>query len=112
MIFFCIAIFIYVFINNINDTNKIKKGNRITLYFNFPNGKNLYIDTIDNKKFKEILQDFEKKYDLYISNTKIGGGIFRHKEIGNEGFEDLCKMDLKDLKILDLTQEILKNHLL
>ena len=56
--------------NNINDTNKIKKGNRITLYFNFPNGKNLYIDTNDNKKFKEILQDFEKKYNIKISNIK------------------------------------------
>ena len=84
----------------INYNNNINKINIINENIN----KNS-----DTKENQMLIQDFEKKYDLYISNTKIGGGIFRHKEIGNEGFEDLCKMDLKDLKILDLEYNNISN---
>jgi len=61
-------------INNINNINK--NGKDITLYFNFSESKELYLDTNDNKTFKVILQEFEKKYKIKPKNI-----MFNEKKI-------------------------------
>ena len=57
-------------INNINEKNSMKKnkGKPITIIFRFQNEKELFLDTDDCKIFKDILQDFDKKYNIKISN--------------------------------------------
>ena len=51
--------------------NKKKLTNKITLFFRFLNGKELYLDTTESKIFKEILQDFENKYKFKFKITNI-----------------------------------------
>ena len=58
-------------INNKNKkitTKKINKGKPICIIFRFKNEKELYFDTNDGKIFKDILQDFESKHEIKISN--------------------------------------------
>ena len=61
--------------NNIINKKKLtKKTNNekpITLFFTFLNGKELYLDTTESKIFKEILQDFENKYNFKFKISNI-----------------------------------------
>ena len=58
--------------NNINIINDNNKKSKITLYFKFiKTGKELYIDTFDNKTFKEIISELKKRYKLIISINDI-----------------------------------------
>ena len=59
-------------INNINN-NINKNGNDIVLYFKFNESKELYLDTKDNRSFRVILQEFEKKWEIKLANIKFNG---------------------------------------
>ena len=49
-----------------------------------------------------LLKEFNKKYNLNIKDTKINKLDLRWKKLGNAGFEDLCKIEFKELKELIL----------
>ena len=85
---------------NINN-NKIigvhkegKNNNNIGLFLNYP-----IKDFI--KLYTNNIEEFNKKYNLNIQQdaTKIDLG---YKHIGNEGLKDLCKIEFKELKELNL----------
>ena len=72
-----------------------KKYNR-GLFLNYPIKEYLQIYNNNNK-----LEEFNKKYNLNIqqNTTKIN---LNFKEIGNEGLKDLCQIEFKELKELNL----------
>ena len=49
-----------------------------------------------------LLKEFNNKYNLNIKDTKIEKLDLRWKGLGNIGFEDLCKIEFKELKELIL----------
>ena len=49
-----------------------------------------------------LLKEFNNKFNLKIKDTKINKLDLRWKKLGNEGFEDLCKIEFKELKELIL----------
>ena len=49
-----------------------------------------------------LLKEFNIKYNLNIKDTKINKLDLRWKKLGNAGFEDLCKIEFKELKELIL----------
>ena len=49
-----------------------------------------------------LLKEFNNKYNLNIKDTKINKLDLRWKKLGNAGFEDLCKIEFKELKELIL----------
>ena len=49
-----------------------------------------------------LLKEFNSKYNLNIKDTKINKLDLRWKKLGNAGFEDLCKIEFKELKELIL----------
>lgn len=57
-----------------------------------------------NKIFsnEDLLKEFNKKYNLNIKDDKIDKLDLRWKKLGNKGFEDLCKIEFKELKELIL----------
>ena len=52
--------------------------------------------------YEKLLKEFNTKYNLNIKDTKIEKLDLRWKGLGNIGFEDLCKIEFKDLKELIL----------
>ena len=64
-------------VNNFKNENQTNsKNNIITLYFNFNNMKELYLDTNDSEIFEIILDEFYNKY-----NTKIKNIMFNKQKI-------------------------------
>jgi len=56
-------------VNNFkNESQTNSKNNIITLYFNFNNTKELYLDTNDSEIFEIILDEFYNKYNIKIKN--------------------------------------------
>ena len=49
-----------------------------------------------------LLKEFNKKYNLNIRDININKLDLRWKKLGNAGFEDLCKIEFKELKELIL----------
>ena len=52
--------------------------------------------------YEKLLKEFNTKYNLNIKDTKIEKLDLRWKGLGNIGFEDLCKIEFKELKELIL----------
>ena len=52
--------------------------------------------------YEKLLKEFNSKYNLNIKDTKIEKLDLRWKGLGNIGFEDLCKIEFKELKELIL----------
>ena len=93
--------------NNINDegsVNKYKnksqtnsKKNMITLYFNFNNMKELFLDTNDSEIFDNILDELYNKYGIKIKNI-----IFNEQKINlkktpkSYGIKDKAKIKVLD----------------
>ena len=67
------------------------------LFLNYAIKEYIQLYNDNNKK----LEEFNKKYHLNIQpdTTKID---LRRKEIGNGGLKDLCQIEFKELKELDL----------
>ena len=81
--------------NNINNINK--NGKDIFLLFNFSESKELYLDTKDNKTFKVILQEFEKRWKKKIKNI-----MFNEKKINlNETPLNLGMKDKDHIVVMD-----------
>ena len=55
-----------------------------------------------NKSNEELLNEFNKKYNMNIKDAKIDKLDLRWKKLGNNGFEDLCQIEFKELKELIL----------
>lgn len=55
-----------------------------------------------NKSNEELLKEFNRKYNLNIKETKVDKLDLRWKKLGNNGFEDLCQIEFKELKELIL----------
>ena len=53
-------------------------------------------------KYETFLKDFNKKYNLNIRDTMIDKLDLSLKNLGNELLEDLCEIEFRDLKELDL----------
>ena len=52
--------------------------------------------------YEKLLKEFNEKYNLKIRDTKIEKLDLRWKGLENIGFEDLCKIEFKELKELIL----------
>ena len=55
-----------------------------------------------NEENESLLKEFNTKYNLDIPNTKIEKLNLYYKNIGNEGLKDLCNIEFKRLKKIDL----------
>ena len=70
---------------------------------------------VNNDMNEKLLKEFNKKYNVIIKDDKIEILNLRWKEIGNEGLRDLCKIEFKELKEINLHKnkisdiEVLKN---
>ena len=93
----------------LNINNKIigihKEGNNNKQYnkgtfLNYPIKDFIQLNTINNNDI--LLQEFNKKYHLNIKDTKINELDLKWKSIGNEVLNDLCKIEFKELKDLNL----------
>ena len=78
--------------------------------------KNFNNNNKDNDDMNEkLLKEFNKKYNVNIKDDKIEILNLRWKEIGNEGLRDLCQIEFKELKEINLHKnkisdiEVLKN---
>ena len=78
--------------------------------------KNFNNNIKDNDDMNEkLLKEFNKKYNVIIKDDKIEILNLRWKEIGNDGLRDLCKIEFKELKEINLHKnkisdiEVLKN---
>ena len=74
-------------VNMENETN-----NEITLYFNFPNGKELYLDIKENEKFNDVIMYLIQKYNISSTNYKFYKG--NHEEIN--GTKTSKELNLKN----------------
>ena len=77
------------------------EGNRmfnIGKFLNYPIKEFIKLN-FDNEY---LLKEFNSKYNLNIKDTKINKLDLRWKKLGNAGFEDLCKIEFKELKELIL----------
>lgn len=83
-------------INNIKN-NMNNKGNDIVLLFNFKESKELYLDTKDNKPFKIILEEFEKKWEIKIQKIMYNDKIIKlnnkPKELGMKDNDKILVLD-------------------
>jgi len=75
--------------------NKYNKGT----FLNYPIKEFI---KLNNKNNEILLEEFNKKYNLNIINTKIDKLDLSWKFLGNEGLKDLCKIEFKELKELYL----------
>ena len=74
------------------------KMHNIGKFLNYPIKE--FIKLNFDKEF--LLKEFNNKYNLNIKDTKINKLDLRWKKLGNAGFEDLCKIEFKELKELIL----------
>ena len=80
------------YINNVNN-------DLITLYFNFQNEKQIYIDINKNTKFKEVINQLTEKYEwlssIHIRSFMLGRNeIDENKSCVENGLEDSSKIDI------------------
>ena len=92
----------------LNINNKIigihKEGNNKQYnkgtFLNYPIKEFIQLNTINNNDI--LLQEFNNKYHLNIPDTKIKELDLSWKGLGNEGLNDLSKIEFKELKKLNL----------
>ena len=93
----------------LNINNKIgihKEGNNNKQYnkgtfLNYP--IKAFIELNNNNNNEILLQEFNNKYHLNIQDTKINQLDCSRKNLGNEGLNDLSKIEFKELKELYLS---------
>ena len=66
-------------------------------------------DFINENKGIKLLKEFNEKYKLDINDTNIEKIIIGNKIIGDEGFEQLIKMNFKNLKTFSLCSNKITN---
>ena len=90
--------------NNLgNDTEYIRpeNTNEITIYFDFKNGKQIYIDTDKNTKFSIVLEELKEKYE-WLKNIKIKCFLYNNKEVDlNKSCEQNNIVDSAKISIID-----------
>ena len=91
----------------LNINNKVigihKKGYNnynMGIFLNYPIKE--FIQKHFNNNNEELLKEFNNKYKLNIKDTNIEKLFLRSEMIRNEGFKELCKIEFKELKELDL----------
>jgi len=96
--------------NNNNENNNKNNGNNN----NNENNNNNNENKINNIKIENninnnelLIKEFSKKYHN-IENIKDELNLGR-KKLGNEGLEDLCKIEFKDIKELNLVFNIIED---
>ena len=72
------------------------KNINIGTFLNYP------IKEFIKQNYEKLLKEFNEKYNLKIRDTKIEKLDLRWKGLENIGFEDLCKIEFKELKELIL----------
>ena len=60
--------------------NNVVNEKCITLYFEFSNGKQIYLDVNDTLKFEEVIEKLKNKYD-WLNNIEIKDFLFNGKHI-------------------------------
>ena len=78
-----------------NNMNKYNKGT----FLNYPIKEFI---KLNNKNNEILLKEFNTKYNLNIKDTNINELDLSCKYLGNEVLNDLCKIEFKELKELDL----------
>ena len=88
---------------NNNDTYLNNANNDlITIYFNFQNEKQIYIDIDKNTKFREVINQLTEKYE-WLSSVRIkcfmlkGIEINEDKSCEENGIEDSSKIDIIEI---------------
>ena len=84
---------------NVEDNKNISLNpkDEITLYFNFKNDKQIYIDVNKNLKFSEVVNQLKEKY-VWLNDIKIVSFIFEGKQINfnksceENGIDDASKI--------------------
>ena len=79
-----------------NNMNKYNKGT----FLNYPIKEFI---KLNNKNNEILLKEFNTKYNLNIKDTNINELNLRWKGLGNEGLNDLSKIEFKELKKLNLS---------
>ena len=77
-------------------TKQYNKGT----FLNYPIKEFIKLYTNNNNEI--LLEEFNNKYHTDIKNTKINELNLHGMNLGNEGLNDLCKIEFKELKKLDL----------
>ena len=78
----------------------------ISLHFNINN--NEMIEN-NNEANEMLLKELNERYKLNIENTDIKILNLRWKEMGNEGLKDLCKIEFRELKEINLHKNNISN---
>ena len=91
---------------NINNNKVIGIHHSAKMHCNYGQGTFLNYPINDfikmNKRNEELLKEFNRKYNFNIKDTKVDKLDLRWKKLGNNGFEDLCQIEFKQLKELIL----------
>ena len=87
-------------VNNINDPNTSKKDeNEYVLYFNFSNGKQLYLNVNKFLVFSQVIIELKSKYS-WMNALKIKNYTFKkktldyNKTVKDNGLSDLSEIDI------------------
>ena len=87
-------------VNNINDPNSSKKDeNEYVLYFNFSNGKQLYLNVNKFLVFSQVIIELKSKYS-WMNALKIKNYTFKkktldyNKTVKDNGLSDLSEIDI------------------
>ena len=69
--------------NNTNNNSLNSINNEITLFFNFINGRQVYIDVKGNDIFLNVLINLEKKYS-WMGSLQENSFFYKDKEINDK----------------------------
>ena len=85
--------------NSINDNGE--ENGEITLYFNFKNGKELYLDVQENYLFEKVIKNLKDKY-LWLKNINVIDYYFndrrikKDKTVKDNGLKDNSTIFIKE----------------
>ena len=79
-------------------TKQYNKGT----FLNYPIKEFIKLNTNNNNN-EILLKEFNNKYHTNIKDTNINKLDLSRKNLGNEGLNDLCKIEFKELKELNLS---------
>ena len=81
--------------NSINIKSSVNKKSDITLYFKFPNEKELYIDVNENMKFEEVVNLFFKANDIKMENYEYFKIFDFNKTVKENGLKNEDHINIK-----------------
>ena len=92
-----------IYKENYNSNEQYNKGT----FLNYPLKEFIEFNNKNNNEM--LLKEFNNKYKLNIPDTKIDSLDLSYKKLGNEEFNDLCKINFKELKELDFYNNKISN---